>query len=535
MSIIDKIQEMNPFQKKDSVGVYIGKEGVGFSRISAAKEVFSTYISFVSIEEEINAENLEEDVKLEAIIGKGLREIKAESKEVSLGLFEEDVIFRSFDVPLMSRTEAELSIPIEAEKYIPFKIDDLDWDFAFAKKGRQKTMDVGFVGVKRDVVERYKKVFDNVGIRIKNIHPVGFGMLRLLKAEAKLETAPADGVAVISFWSTEADVLIFNKKLFPSFGRCSRVPIKATTKELDMLKFLDEIRLTFDYYRREVGSDISKIYVITDEKLKDYFQTFDKDTGIPTEVYTPFTLISRTSIQDLESLKACAIASRGLGTVPFEVNIIKETKKSKLSSFMAKASATDLSQMDLSKVFKMPKMDVIEVPLNFKVIISFIVMGAAAAASMFLYTGKELTDKSIELRDFKKKNPIPREFEDVSLDAIGKKIAVYNRAIEDIEAKKKVYFSPMGGYFADLESLLTSGLWIENITYDYDEKTKRPKIVLLGYVFLDDEQKESISLNEFIDNITSSSTYKGMDTKLLYMQRDTLDGFLLTKFSIEIA
>ncbi len=518
-----------PFgQSQETVSVYLGKDGVGFARVIPKKEILTTFISYASIEEEINAENLTEDIKLEALIRKGLREIKTETKEVFVGVYENDVIFRFFDVPQMSRKEALVSIPIEAEKYIPFKIEDMLWDFVTQKKMKAKATDVGFVGIKKELVERYRTVFGNLGLTIKNIHPTGMAFARMLKNGRKIAPGTKN-FAVLSCWGSEVDVYIFNDRFFPCFGRCSKVSLRAD-KELDMLKFLDDLRLTFDYYRRELsGEVVERIYIITEEGYRDYFATFSADLNMPVEIFTPATLVDKLSFENMETLKAYAIALRRSLPYPFEIDLAR--------SYQPKAPGLSLSmpKIDVGKLIQKgtPK-EIVPVPLNFKVIGSALVIAGAILGTFLLQESKKLDEKNSEWLRVQKDYLITDDAKNLSLETIKAKISNLEKSVAQVREKEKVYLQPVSGYFDALAKILSPGVWFESLNFSNDAFSK---FSFNGYVFLADEQREMKSLNDFIDKLRQEDSFgPGIisEANPQFTERGDLEGYGVTKFSMEV-
>ena len=112
------------------VGIYIGSNAIGATVTEGKSISLMTTLEFAAAEE-TSTEIANEDIRWEALVNKALHEIGPNVKKVYVSLADKDFIFRSLEMPLMNRKEIETSIDYEIEKYIPFKMEELEWDFEF--------------------------------------------------------------------------------------------------------------------------------------------------------------------------------------------------------------------------------------------------------------------------------------------------------------------------------------------------------------------------------------------------------------------
>ena len=126
---------------KIKVGLYLGVDSLGGVVISGGKVIASARYTLSSLEEEAHVENLSDEVKWEALINKCLREMNVEGKEVYISMADRDFIFRFFEMPMMRRNEIQSSVTYEIEKYIPFKLEELRWDYSTLKFPKEKKIE----------------------------------------------------------------------------------------------------------------------------------------------------------------------------------------------------------------------------------------------------------------------------------------------------------------------------------------------------------------------------------------------------------
>ena len=170
---------------KTKVGLYLGVDSLGGVVISNGKVIASARYTLSSLEEESHVENLSDEVKWEALINKCMREMNVETKEIYLSMADRDFIFRFFEMPLMKRHEIQSSVTYEIEKYIPFKLEDLRWDYSTIKFPKEKKMDVAFLGLKEDIYQNIQGLFTRLGFNPVVFEPSAVSLARTLKTIKK--------------------------------------------------------------------------------------------------------------------------------------------------------------------------------------------------------------------------------------------------------------------------------------------------------------------------------------------------------------
>ena len=156
-------------KKGKTLGLYLGERFVTAALVDNTNLVAFTRCNLSSAVEDGDAEMLSEDVLWEAAINKSLREIKAESKDIFISLADKDFIFRCFEMPLMNKKEIETSLGFELEKFIPFKIEDLIWDYRYTKVSNEKKINLSFLGIKKNIYKKYRDLLTRLDINILNI------------------------------------------------------------------------------------------------------------------------------------------------------------------------------------------------------------------------------------------------------------------------------------------------------------------------------------------------------------------------------
>jgi type IV pilus assembly protein PilM len=91
---------------------------------------------------------------------------KTKTKEVVTSVSGHSVIVKKINLPLMTEAELEESIQWEAERYIPFDINDVNIDFQIsgASTENPELMDVVLVAAKKDIINDYVSVTMESGL-----------------------------------------------------------------------------------------------------------------------------------------------------------------------------------------------------------------------------------------------------------------------------------------------------------------------------------------------------------------------------------
>jgi len=213
------------------------------------------------------------------------------SKEVNISVTGPSSIVRFVSMPKMRDEELKSAIKFEAEKYIPFAINDCIVDFQVLKKNdKEGKLDVLLVAVKKELVLNRIAIAEGCGLgvgvvdvdsfAVTNSFLKNFGQLLSDKTAALLNIGSAltnvsivrDGALCFS-----RDVSIggadfsaeISKSLNVDLALAEEIKISPGDKLEDIIRFtktavnnlLDEMKLSFSYYENQSGRGIDEIYI----------------------------------------------------------------------------------------------------------------------------------------------------------------------------------------------------------------------------------------------------------------------------------
>src|SRR5437879_165955 len=75
---------------------------------------------------------------------------RLKSNKLAICVAGQDVLLRSFKLPLLPKPEWQAAIQFEARKHIPFRPEELAWDFHVTERRATKQLDVVFVGIRSE-------------------------------------------------------------------------------------------------------------------------------------------------------------------------------------------------------------------------------------------------------------------------------------------------------------------------------------------------------------------------------------------------
>jgi len=248
--------------KGKKVGLYLGVNSIGAAVIQG-KDILSLEKFEFSSLDDVGSETANEDIRWEALINKTLREVDNHAKEIYISLADKDFIFRPLEMPSMRKKDIESSLIYEVEKYIPFKIEELVWDYDYVNFPKEKKIGLSFIGIKEENFERIKSILFRLELKAVTIEPSCISLVRAVKSIKKF--SQFNNFAILDFTQSEASFTFFQQDL-PVFNRYFVVPKKEDDIDLD--NFIETVNFSFQYFKREFKNyKLDKFIVIGDSNV----------------------------------------------------------------------------------------------------------------------------------------------------------------------------------------------------------------------------------------------------------------------------
>lgn len=218
-------------------------------------------------------------------------ESKISVKDISISVSGSSVIVRFITMPRMKHDELKGAVRFEAEKFIPFNINDCTVDFQILKKDeKENKFDILLVAAKKDYIEERIKLVESCGFSVSVVDVDSFALMNsFLKNYPTLN--PDKTVLLLNIGATLSnltilkestlclvrDIAIGGNELNTSISKGLGVDIGSTEdiklfpqeKMPDIItnirpilnNLADEVRLSCSYYENQCGKNIDEIYI----------------------------------------------------------------------------------------------------------------------------------------------------------------------------------------------------------------------------------------------------------------------------------
>ncbi len=477
----------------NSLGIYFGLKDISLVETRGRKILNSIRLPHPSLAVAELEEKVPADVKLIALLKDALRTYRIEANEATFCISGQDMVIRTFEIPLLPANELRGAINFEAKKYIPFKIEDLDYDFQVSFNRKNKTSLVLFVGIKKEILDSYLSISKQLNLKVNALEYSAFSVLRFLKLAGSKD---AGVVACFCFdlnTEDEANFMVFENG-FSLFSRdivlAEGLPGFEQAAEEDFAQKLDklknEIRVSLDYYSRKfMDKDIKNIFVVSDTKSRKELEPFFAETTIPVKFVDTQKVLGRNA--SYSSVLAKSFAAAQFKSLPLEIKINLVGARLKAD----RAATTGFRPFALFEDFKLD--------------LKLIFLGIAVCAAVFGYGITRLQPLRQELagirnQRLKVSTVITENYEMLSdLDLkYSKRIASLDNLI-----KNHMYAT----YPLDvIPRALPNGVWLSNFSLKYNQDGAL-ELVLDGQVSLGDSDKEFESVNSFLTNLKNDPVF----------------------------
>ncbi|NQT90847.1 MAG: pilus assembly protein PilM [Candidatus Omnitrophica bacterium] len=267
-------------------------------------------------------------------IRSGLQKAKMKHAEAYTVLPSRDVMIRHFNMPQLPKAEQAQALKFEARKYVPFKIDEIACDFKVSPSAKdKKAADVFFVAVNKAQLNNQMDLFKAAGAVAAGVDIATLAQVRMLLLEKKITSK--DDVAIL-YIDNDGESASFHivEKGMPFLSRDFK--ISTDDKEALSEKIISEVRVSFDYYRRQKAQvKVSKIVICGEALQIDLSSAMSDDLHITTETLEKFTVVKGSAETPASSIVAIGTALGGLGKSPYSVNlspVAVVTQKKKVTS-----------------------------------------------------------------------------------------------------------------------------------------------------------------------------------------------------------
>lgn len=484
------------------LGIYLSKDSISIVEVDNKKLRGSTTLALTTAAKTNPVAELDELVGIEALVKKGIKDIAATTTQVFISVSDTNASFRVIEVPLMNRNELMGSLKYEIAQHIPFKIEDVYYDWKEKKIPKSKRMHVSFVSMRKSVIDTLLKSVESLGVSVCGAEPSLVSLLRIAAYDKGLSNVFKKAKRYAIFDLSVADANIIFCEDIPLFSRNINVQVKenATGPDtIDYIKLKEELVMSFNFYNREFrDKPLDAVFVFCEDMHKESVLAMNKDFAIHFEAINTSRILPGENIKSINILKAFSACIKDSVSVMFNVDLIPRKEAEPVSLLPIPGAPVPVIG-----------------PLNFPVIIAGALIGGAIIAGSLAMTNQQRSQYPSEVRQRTGKSDTEIKTIQSDLSKLTKNVDELKTALEVV--KKKRGFSSL---YADIPTLMTDGMWLTNLVLNKDKQSSKFIVEIVGRIFLGDEEKEVGSLNEFISRLRQlKGQYVLGEIKIVYTER----------------
>ncbi|MBM3253524.1 MAG: type IV pilus assembly protein PilM [Candidatus Omnitrophica bacterium] len=298
---------------KSYVGIDIGSSSVKVVELSKRPEQFEL-LNFSRIP-------LSENIVILDSIKKAIREAKIISKSVNTSVSGKSVVVRYISLPKMTKQELKSAIKFEAEKYIPFSVQDVVLDAQIIGEALEDNkIKVILVAAKKDLIEHTIKLLEDCGLEPSVIDIDSFAIANAFQFNFNFENDNSYVLVDVGARLTKINIIskdisyltrdveiagdaitrYLSDKLNIPFDEAEKLKCNPKEKEelvreacqFAMEGLFNEIRLSLDYYESHFEKPIEAIFLSGGTSLlKNLDKIFNENLNIETKVWSPIKAI----------------------------------------------------------------------------------------------------------------------------------------------------------------------------------------------------------------------------------------------------
>lgn len=479
---------------KEKLGLYFGSENISIVELAGAQLKRSLRIP---LPQDIKSQGLapgassaaiSSEVRLVALLSEALRNHHIEAKKTFLGLSNREQFIRGFQMLLLTRLEMDAGVLFEVKKYIPFKTEDLVFDYQRRSLKKSSKMDILFVATTRNGLEASQAVLNQAGLKIASAEPAALALLRILASTRQFD--PKLSFGLVAMQAREAEFTIVTQG-FPSFSReINLLPgsealesAEVNPEKVLISRLSSEVRVSLDFFRRQFsGASVDKILFLSKNTplQEQLILNLSQDLGLPVERVELEKDKQADSLEDLDGLRAYALALKDAFKLNLGIDLAKK-KAFRPVVIEEPIEKTKPSAFNFT-ISRIPKRTV-----------TIVLVMLALAYGLPISRINQADSKLAQLRKDTQAALLPA-LKGLDTEALKNRRENYISKINIIEklVNSRARITP---YWEALPAALKPGLWLENLSISISEG--RQSISLRGAVYLENEDAELEAAHAF--------------------------------------
>ena len=498
-----------------NLGLYFGPSTINIVESQGNKILKHIKIpTFTIAVGEALSEKVTAEVKIATIIKDEFKKHEITGREVTVTLSGQELVVRNFDMIAMPSSELSVAINFEAKKYIPFKLEEMVFDYQWKFDNIAKKNKVLFLGTKKEVLDKYINALKQAGLKINAVEYSAFSLLRLVSQSAPINKGVLAVMAIDSAEEDEANFVILEDG-FPLFSRdvmfgsaSQEAPSVDETPADNLLeKIKRETRISFDYFHRKYPQkNIAKVLLVCSDEQHTNFEVFIKEMGMAVQYIDTASYIGKVDRYSLGFIKGYSATLSKSIKIGLTNNLLTPQKAIKAKG----KNEIDL-QAQVTSLLSGVKLD-----------IRVLMLGAAICISVFMFGMYRTAPLQGKFDNMTKSYPVvtsvKRNASYEELTAKESEFNVKNKQLRNL-IKEQVYLTELLNV---LPRLLADGVWLENLSFKSEEN--KLMLTLAGSAYFNDGNKEFEEVNNLVGTLQNEPVIKKYFKEITLVSLDRKPG-----------
>jgi len=479
----------------NSLGIYFGIKDINLVESSGKKIVNNIRLPHPSTAMAELEDKVPVDIKLIAMLKDSFRTYRIKAEEVFFCISGQDLVIRTFEIPLIPKNELKGVVSFEAKKYIPFKLDELDYDFKVLFNKKNKTSLVLFVGIKKEILDNYISIAKQLNLKVGVLEYSGFSILRFLKLAGLSDNGVLASLCFDLNNEDEANFTVFEN----GFSLFSRDFVLTTepqgfeqavqvdlSQRLEKLK--NEIRISFDYYKRKFPEkNIKEIFVISNKESHQELGSFFTESSITARFVETQKLLGKEAAYSSMLVKSFAVSLFKSAPLNIKIDLI----------------GTKLKAVKAVGIGVFQPLALLEgIKLDFK----YIIAGIVICVAVFGYGLMRIIPIQEEIAGIKSKRmKISTPVVNDNIEELTALSAKYRKKIKTLDnlIKNQVYVTyPLDA----IPKAIPKGAWLDSFSFN-KKNDGSLELVLNGQVYLENNEKEFETVSILLENLKNDQVF----------------------------
>ena len=318
--------------EKTKIGIDVGSYAIKTVELSREKDNLKIKnLSYVKLEDSDSQDNLLRAIKESAAKANVI------NKQVNIAISGPSVVVRFIELPHMSPEELKNAIPFEAEKYIPFNIEEviIDHQLLIPRLAGENKMLVLLVAAKKSIINERLKIINAAGLSAGVLDVASFANVNAFlnsanRAEGKITALIDVGARATDINILDGDKLSFSRSIQQGGNDITKALSDALSMDLKSAEglkikpgdravevnekigsilhnIIDEMHLSFSYYENQSGKTVSGIHLTGGgSRVKNFDNLLKENLGIDVVPWNPtegMELDASVDKQSVDSIK----------------------------------------------------------------------------------------------------------------------------------------------------------------------------------------------------------------------------------------